>query len=215
MPYLYEVIGFTGAVLVSVSLCMTRIKSLRAVNLSGALVFIAYGLLIRSPPVILLNAVLVCVNIWYLVKAYGETARGDIFDVMFANPEDDFVRRFVQFHHRDILRFFPSFDADPEQGSFKNAECCFILRETLPVSLVAFRRGEDDEITITLDYAIPAYRDMKNARFFFSRVIGSLSKPGAVLLASGEVRAHANYLHKLGFTETGRSGNTVHFRRAV
>jgi hypothetical protein len=216
MPFsIHEAIGLAASFLVSASLCMAHIKSLRTVNLIGSLIFIVYGVLIKSPSVIILNTFSAWVNIYYLVKMQNETNKKALFDVMFANPEDDLVRRFVHFHAGDICRFFPSFNPDPDEGSIKDTECCFILRETLPVSLVAFRRGADDEINIVLDYAVPAYRDLKNAKFFFNSVISRLSNPGTVLLATGEVSAHANYLRKIGFTETEREGSVVHFKRAV
>jgi hypothetical protein len=215
MPYLYEAIGIAASLLISASLCMTHIKSLRLVNLAGSLVFIVYGVLIYSPSIIILNTFSTGVNLYYLVKMRNERGRKELFDVLFADPEDDLVRRFVLFHKDDIRRFFPSFDPNPENGSLGGAECCFILRETLPVSLVAFKRGENDELRIVLDYAIPAYRDMKNAVFFFNRVISRLANPGAVIIADGEVPIHAAYLRKLGFIETGRDGAAAHFRRAV
>jgi hypothetical protein len=217
LPYVSvrEAIGLAASFLICASLCMAHIKSLRAVNLTGSLMFIAYGVLIRSPSIIILNAFSAWVNIYYLVKIQNETNKKTLFDVMFASPGDDLVRRFVLFHAGDICRFFPSFNPDPDEGSLKDAECCFILRETLPVSLVAFKRGAGGEITIVLDYAVPAYRDFKNAKFFFNSVISRLSTPGTVLLATGEVSAHANYLHKIGFTETEREGPIVHFKRVV
>jgi hypothetical protein len=209
----FEIVGLAASFLVCVSLCMTRIKSLRLVNLAGSAVFIVYGVLIVSPSIIILNSFSSIVNIFHLVRMRGETARADLFDIIFVDAGDDHVRRFVQFHGSDIRRFFPSFDPGPE-GTLAGAECCFILRETLPVSLVAYRRGVN-EINIVLDYAIPAYRDLKNARFFFSHVTERLAGPGTVFLASGEVPAHAGYLKKIGFTETGREGNVVFFRRGV
>ena len=210
----FEVVGLAASALVCVSLCMTRIKSLRLVNLAGSAVFIVYGILIISPSIIILNAFSSVVNIFHLVRMRGETARADLFDTIFVDAGDDHVRRFVQFHGGDIRRFFPSFDPRPE-GTLAGAECCFILRETLPVSLVAYRRGAGGEINIVLDYAVPAYRDLKNARFFFSHVTGRLAGADAVFLAAGEVPAHAGYLRKIGFTETRREGNVVFFRRGA
>jgi hypothetical protein len=215
MPYLYEAIGFAASLLISASLCMSHIKSLRLMNLIGSLFFIVYGILISRPPIIILNFFSTGVNLYYLIKMRNDRSNNELFDVLFAAPEDDLVRRFVIFHKDDIRRFFPSFNPDPENGSLNGAECCFILRETLPVSLVAFKRGQDDELRIVLDYAISAYRDMKNAVFFFNRVISRLANPGAVIIADGEVPAHAAYLRKLGFIETGRDGKILHFRRAV
>jgi hypothetical protein len=85
----------------------------------------------------------------------------------------------------------------------------------MPVSLVAYKRGEDEEITILMDYVIPAYRDLKNAEFFFSNVVNRIASPGSVFLAKGEVKGHIDYLKRIGFIETGREGKITYFRRAI
>jgi hypothetical protein len=212
----FEFIGIAASLLICASLCMTHIRSLRIVNLIGSLIFVAYGILIHSLSLTITNAFSACVNIFYLLKMRNETGRADLFDILFVNPkEDELVRRFVLFHNDDIVKFFPNFKSDPETGSLKDTECCFILRETLPVSLVAYKRAEDDEIDVILDYAIPAYRDLKNAKFFFENIVNRIASPGTVFLALGEVPQHVGYLKKIGFTETGKDEKGVHFRRAV
>jgi hypothetical protein len=114
-----------------------------------------------------------------------------------------------------MCRFNPSFNPDLQTGTLIGAECCFILRETLPVSLVAYKRGEEEEITILIDYVIPAYRDFKNAQFFFSNVVNRISGPGSVFMARGEVQAHTSYLRRMGFVETGKEGKITYFRKAI
>jgi hypothetical protein len=218
--FVFEIIGIAASLVVSVSLCMKNIRALRVVNLSGGAVFIVYGILIASPSIILLNAFASVVNVYYLLKMKTASTRADLFDVLFIDSlEDDTLRRFVRFHGDDIVRFNPSFNPDTnpdtKTGTLAGAEYCFILRETMPVSLVAYKRGKDDEITILLDYVVPAFRDFKNARFFFSHVANRIAESGTVFLAKGEVKAHTNYLRRMGFIETGREGKTVYFRKAV
>jgi len=212
-----ELIGIAASILICASLCMTHIKSLRIINLLGSLTFIVYGLfIVPSLSILITNAFSAAVNIFYLIKMLSETNRADIFDILFVNPEEDeLVRRFVLFHNDDIVKFFPSFDSNPQTGSLVGAECCFILRETLPVSLVAYKRGEDDEINIILDYAVPAFRDFKNAKFFFDNMVNRVATPGTVFVASTDIPKHISYLKKIGFTETGKQGDRVYFRRAV
>ena len=213
---LREAIGIAASILVSASLCMKHIKGLRIINLSGSIIFIVYGFLIRSPSILLLNGFTVIVNTYYLLRIKAETGRSDLFDVLFVDSiEDDTLQRFVRFHGEDICRFNPSFNPDLKTGTLVGAECCFILRETMPVSLVAYKRGEDEEITILVDYVIPAFRDFKNAEFFFSNVAGRIASPGSVFLAKGEMPAHTSYLKRIGFIESGREGKITYFRKAV
>ena len=214
--HLREVIGIIGTLLVSASLCMKHIKGLRIVNLAGSIIFIGYGLLIGSPSLMLLNGFAIIVHAYYLFQIKYETHRTDLFDVLFIDSlENDTLQRFIRFHGDDICRFIPSFDPDLKTGTLAGSECCFILRETLPVSLVAYKRGEDEEITILMDYVIPAYRDFKNAQFFFTNVVNRIAGPGSVFVARGEVQAHANYLRRMGFVETGKEGRITYFRKAI
>ena len=214
--HLREVIGILGTLLVSASLCMKRIRGLRIINLTGSAIFIAYGILINSPSILLLNGFAIIVNVYYLLQMKYETTRTDLFDILFVDSiNDDVLQRFVRFHGEDISRFNPSFNPDLKTGTLADAEYCFILRETLPVSLVAYKRGEDEEITILIDYVIPAYRDFKNARFFFTNVVNRIAGPGSVFLAKGEVKEHSSYLRRIGFVETGKEGKITYFRKAI
>ena len=211
-----EAVGLIASVLVSASLCMKRIKGLRVINLMGSVIFICYGVLINSLSILLLNGFTVIVNVYYLLQIKNETNKPELFDVLFVDSLDnDILQRFVRFHGEDMCRFNPSFNPDLQNGTLVGAECCFILRETLPVSLVAIKRGEDEEITILMDYVIPAYRDLKNAQFFFSNVVNRIASPGSVFLARGEVKGHISYLKRIGFLETGREGKVVYFRKAI
>lgn len=61
-----SLIGYTAMTIVGVSFLMKNIKTLRLMNLVGCLVFILWGLLIKEPPVYILNAFIVLVNFYYL-----------------------------------------------------------------------------------------------------------------------------------------------------
>jgi hypothetical protein len=208
--------GLAASILVAVSISMRNIKWLRIINLAGSLLFVLYGYWIESLPVVLLNVFTAGVNIYYFFKL-RTAMRSDYFDIMFTDVStDEYVIHFLAFYGDDIIRFFPSFDPDPEIGTLAGTECCFILRKTLPVSLVAFRRELGDEIAILLDYAIPEYRDLKNARFFFNTAAERIASPGMYFSAAGEVPAHISYLRRLGFEEVGqRADNAVLFQKKV
>lgn len=211
-----EWFGTLASVIVALSLTMRNIKRLRILNLAGSLAFAVYGFRIAAWPVFGLNVFIVVVNAWYLYRMGTDAKKEDTFDVLFVDPaKDDYARRFLSFHRVDIARYFPSFNPDPAKGTLAGAEACFILRETLPVSLVVFRRLPNGEIALLLDYAIPAYRDLKNARFFFEKAAKRIAPASAVFSAVAEEHVHAGYLRKMGFQEVGRSGDAVHFRKNV
>lgn len=226
-----EWFGTLASILVAISLTLKNVKRLRIVNLVGSLAFAIYGFAISAWPVFGLNAFVVFVNAWYLWRMAQDEKKSETFDVLFVDPcTDDYARRFLAFHGADIHRFFPSFNPDPCDGSLVGAEACFILRETLPVSLVAFKRKDNGEIALLIDYAIPAYRDFKNARFFFESAAHKIAagqlpaghkpaEPGTAapvtFTAAAEVHAHAVYLEKIGFKKVGKTAAVTLFRKQI
>ena len=212
----YEVLGLIGTFLVSISMMMHNIKTLRIVNLLGCLAFGIYGIFLQSLSIILLNVFTMIVNIYHLYVLHKENSRQNTFDILFKDPQtDEYLKRFISFHAHEISRFFPSFDPSPETGTLVGSECFLLLRETLPVSLIAFRKNDEGEITILLDYAIPAFRDLKNGKFFFDTAVARIAKPGSVFNALAEVPAHGAYLRKLGFVEVFKDDKGSWFRKEV
>ncbi|WP_394131523.1 YgjV family protein [Shewanella maritima] len=69
---IWEWVGYLASVLVAVSLMMSDIKKLRWWNLTGATLFVAYGLAIGAIPVALVNFFIMLINIYYLQKMYRE-----------------------------------------------------------------------------------------------------------------------------------------------
>jgi hypothetical protein len=208
-----ELVGILASVFIAASLTMKNIKWLRVINTIGAICFVIYGYVIQSISVALMNTFIIGINIYFLVKLSRAQSKQDHFDVSMVNPaEDMYVRRFISFHLNDIKRFFPSFDPDLKTGTLAGAQCCFILRETLPVSLLAFHDSSADETVIVLDYVIPSYRDYQSAKFFFetgSRII----KPGNVFTATAEVPAHGSYLRRMGFKEIKKTDKGMMYQK--
>ncbi|MFZ9847905.1 MAG: YgjV family protein [Flavobacteriales bacterium] len=64
-----EIIGYVAMICVAISLSLKNIKQLRYWNLAGALMFVFYGIIIDSWPVVILNAFLAVVNIYRLFFA--------------------------------------------------------------------------------------------------------------------------------------------------
>jgi hypothetical protein len=211
-PVFFEFYGLFAALLIAGSFVFRKQKWLRGVNLAGSVLFVIYGVYIQSPPLVLLYVFTTGINVYYLISRRFGPVKFDILRISVA--QDEFAAFFLKAHGDDIRRFFPSLDIDPKDGPLAGCECCFILRETLPVSVVAFR-WERGEIQILLDYAIPLYRDLRNAQFFFRQISTMIAVPGTVLNARGEVPAHAAYLRRIGFEEIGKEGDVVLFRKAL
>ena len=59
-----------------------------------------------------------------------------------------------------------------------------------------------------LDYAIPDYRDLKNAKYLYYAASEFLKEKGIKnLIAISEVNKHRNYLKRIGFKEDTENKN--------
>ena len=74
VPFSIELLGYIATFLVAVSFLCKSMTRLRAINALGATLFVIYSLIITTYPVALLNAFLVCVNLYqlWLLKQKGE-----------------------------------------------------------------------------------------------------------------------------------------------
>jgi hypothetical protein len=64
-----EILGYVAMICVAVSLSLKNIQQLRYWNLAGAALFVVYGIIIESWPVVILNVFLSLVNIYHLFIA--------------------------------------------------------------------------------------------------------------------------------------------------
>lgn len=63
-----EILGYVGMVIVLISFLLTDMKWLRIVNMTGGTISLVYGILTNTLPTALLNASLVAINGFYLVR---------------------------------------------------------------------------------------------------------------------------------------------------
>lgn len=229
-----ELFGIAASLVVAVSLMMKSLKRLRIINAAGALAFSLYGLLIGSLSVTVLNAFIVGIDLWYLLKM---RLSRDAFGLLEVDPASSaYFRHFIEFYGRDIARFQPEFlDPSSRGGAAGEAprKAEFVLRDMVPVSLIVYRPRPEGGVEIELDYAIPSHRDFKSAEYYFGKVTeriaaGAAAEGGATaaarpdglaaaataLFARASVPAHAAYLRRLGFAPTGaRFGAAEEYRK--
>lgn len=192
-----ELIGYVASALVVASFAMKSVVRLRVVSLVGCVVFVTYGSLLGSIPIILTNAAAGLLHLWYLRREFGP--HRDLGAVPIA-ADAPFLLDFLGSHRADIARFHPGF-GEPEEGDFVR----LLVRDGLPAGAVV---GTPDGSTLRLrlDYVMHAFRD--------SRIGGWLYGPGAdvfrkagftTVVAEPETEAVRNYLVRSGFaSEDGR-----------
>ena len=67
-----DLIGYAASAVLMVSFLMKNINTLRLINSIGAILFIIYGFMLSTSwPVIITNAFILSVNIFYLTKNYS------------------------------------------------------------------------------------------------------------------------------------------------
>ncbi|MGD8782460.1 MAG: hypothetical protein PVH88_26325 [Ignavibacteria bacterium] len=193
MINIYEIIGYAASLLVAVSLSMKNILQLRWLNLAGAVLFSVYGIVIKAYPVFAVNAYIVIINIYYLRNIYN---RNDKFDLHFAKDGSRMLKKFVNFHKEDLLKFYPGFDFE----FIGNRKKYLIFRNLVPAGLFIYHKEKENEFFIDLDYAIPDFRDLQNGKFVYSELTKVLKDEGCTTLNTKSINpSHKKYLKKIGF----------------
>ncbi|WP_407675200.1 MULTISPECIES: YgjV family protein [Pasteurellaceae] len=63
-----EILGYAAMLTVSCSFLLKDVTKLRFVNTIGCILFMIYGLLLKSYPVVGLNIFVACINSYYIFK---------------------------------------------------------------------------------------------------------------------------------------------------
>lgn len=69
-----EWFGYLASLFVLMSFLMRNITTLRYVNTLGCMFFVIYGILLNSWPIIITNAAIILVNLYYLFVSKKNTA---------------------------------------------------------------------------------------------------------------------------------------------
>jgi hypothetical protein len=203
-----EWIGYAGSILIAASLLMSNIWKLRWINLGGVLLLAVYGLVLRSCPVFLLNTFIAGADAYYL---YRISTRRDYFSLVRIAPDRSAIRdEFLNYYRADIARYFPEFD----WSRLEQPQSIFVLRNLMPVGLFVYETQAAGVVNIAMDYVIPDYRDLKNARFFYAANQTALREQGFRTFATRSgIKAHQGYLRKMGFTTD--EANPTCFRKSI
>lgn len=65
---LISLLGYTASLITILSFLMKDIKRLRIVNIIACVLFVIYGYLKLDPPIIIVNAAVIVVHLYYLKK---------------------------------------------------------------------------------------------------------------------------------------------------
>ena len=188
-----EWVGYGASLLIATSLMMSSVVRLRWLNLAGAAVFTAYGVLVEAYPVAVLNALMVGVNAWHLMRMLKQEEHFVLLPV--AGLDSGLAAQMLAGHEDELTTLFPGWRSVAARG----IDTTVILRDLTPAGVVVWSL-EGETARIHVDWVRPAYRDLKCARFFLESMTPSWHEAGIRRVASpAGGQTHRDYLQRLGF----------------
>jgi hypothetical protein len=182
------------------SLLQTRVLRLRAINLLGCLVLIAFNGALRVWPMVGLNVTLALINLWYLRRLLTRRHDPAAYEVVEVGTDDEFLAHLLRVHAADIARFNPGFRRSVEPTG--EGRCAFVvlLRDEV-VGVVLVRDAGDGVAQVELDYVTARFRDFTPGEFVYRRSDLFTGRGfRRVVTPPGMVAA---YYPRLGFRRTG------------
>ena len=161
-----EILGWVGSAVLVWSLLQTRILRLRALNLLGCLILIAYNAIVGVWPMVGLNVTLAVINLAYLRRMLANRHDSAAYTVLEVAPRDEYLRHFLRIHEGDIRRFNPDMVYDPDLPG-RAAFLVLLGDETVGVVLV--RDAGAGVAQVDLDYVTPRFRDFAPGEFVYRR----------------------------------------------
>jgi hypothetical protein len=188
------IIGYLASVLLGISLMMNDDLKFRWINAFGCLFFIIYGFMIAAFPIVLTNAFLLLINIYYLVKIYRTT---EDLELMEFKEDDKLVHKFLEFYKKDIHHFFPGYVPDQNKNNIRFV----VLRDLVIANIFIAELKEDGTAMIKLNYTVPKYRDYKIGEFIFNKENNFLIGKGVkwIFYESVSNKAYQKFLKNMNF----------------
>jgi len=193
-----QFIGYGASIIIATSMTMSSIVKFRWINLTGALFFGTYGVLIGAVPVMILNSFIASVDIFYLIRIYNKK---ELFDILEIRGDNKYLLKLLEFHKEDIERSFPGFVYKPELNTIS----FLVLRNTAVAGIFLAHKEEGNILKVGLDYVMPQYRDYKNGKYIYHRIREGFIKIGIKqVVTKGYSPKHVKYLKKLNFKENSK-----------
>ncbi len=192
--------GYLASVLLAISLLINNDLKFRWFNTGGSMAFIVYGILIHAFPVILTNAILLMINLFYLVRIYRTE---EAFDLIEFRGGEQLVLRFLSFYSKDIALYFPSYVHEKEIPG--NHLSFVVLRDLVIANIFVATLDEAGTAEVRLNYTVARYRDYKVGRFIFNRENKFLLSKGVQRLVYKQAlnKQHERFIRVMGFTKEG------------
>ncbi|BDC92697.1 YgjV family protein [Treponema bryantii] len=198
MRFILELIGYTGSLLVIVSMLMTSVVKLRIINTIGSVIFCGYAIAIHSYPTAAMQICLIIINMINLYKLNNTKKE---YSAISTTAGDGFLAHFLFANGTDIKIFFPNFSAPQAEDKIFIITC-----GEVPAGIFIAKDEGNGVLTAKLDYTTPAYRDCSAGKFLYTHLTRLGIKK---IYAETKIPTHEKYLHKMGFSQDGDSSKLV------
>ena len=204
-----EWIGYLGSVLIALSLTMNSIIKLRWINLIGASIFSAYGIIIGALPVAFLNGFIALVNIYFLIRFSNQKEAFKLFQV---NADNKILEEFLNFHRSEIKKLAPDFNFNITQTGHNY----LILRNMDIAGVFIGKKTDTDKLFIHLDFVAPKYRDFKLGNFVYNRD-SNIFQGEEIKEVQGEAKtkAYRIYFERMGFEKINENDKKILYGKAI
>jgi hypothetical protein len=191
---LAQLLGYLAFIFLAISLWVNNDIKFRWINSLGSLSFVFYGILIHAFPIVLTNAVLLAINIYFLFKIYR---RQEKFDLVEFNHDAALIPRFLSFYQKDIEAYFPGF----AMGAMEKEIRFVVLRDIVVANLFVAVIHDNGDAIVKINYTVPKYRDYKVGRFLFEEGKAFLNSKGVKRIVYQQVfnNNHEKFLKVMGF----------------
>ena len=194
--FLLELIGYTGSLLVIVSMLMTSVIKLRVINTIGSVIFCGYALCIHSYPTAAMQVCLIVINVINLAKLNNTKKEYSAIQV---KADDGFLKHFLTTNAQDIKKYFPEFSTPADTDQIYLITCAGVPAGVFITENNGSQQPNDSApLIIRLDYTTPAYRDCSAGKFILSKLAAQGIK---MVQTQTQNSAHQKYLKKLGFEQ--------------
>lgn len=183
---LFEVIGYCGTILVVLSMMMTSVVKLRIINICGSILSMTYAVITNTWPIVLMNAALIIINVIQLIRSFRRSLNFNYRKVL---TNDLSFKHFMEIYKFDIEKYFGEI-------SISDKEEAYLVYIDTELAGVLVGNKENDCFNVSIDYAIPKFRDMSIGKYVYPKLkeydINLISQ-------SSGVKKHNKYLLSMGY----------------
>lgn len=203
-------LGYIASAFLAYSLIVTNAIKFRWLNILGCIFFIIYGVIIKAFPVLLANSILLCINIYQLVKLYKSE---EVFQLLPIEANNKIVEHFLHFYKDDIHRYFPLANTQFNPNTF----AFVVLRDLVIANIFIAQVDEEGTAIVEMNFTIQKFRDYKIGKFIFEKERSYLVANGIkkVVYNKPIIPGHEDFVLKMGFEKIATTNEMLFEKKLI